>query len=161
MAGPSLGDLRRTAIPMIAVDTNILVYAHRKESRHHETSRGLMRALAEGPDLWAIPWPCFYEFFSVVTNPRIWKDATSNPDQAWKQLNAWALSPTNTLIGETNDFLAVLQDFMQRPRVRGPIVHDARVAAICVAHGVEEIMTADRDFALFPELFTRNPLAST
>lgn len=59
---------------MIAVDTNILVYAHRKESRHHETSRGLMRALAEGPNLWAIPWPCFYEFFSVVTNPRIWKD---------------------------------------------------------------------------------------
>ena len=146
---------------MIAVDTNILVYAHRKESRHHKATGDLLRALAEGPYPWAIPWPCFYEFFSVVTNPRIWKDAASSPDQAWKQLDAWTGSPTNSLIGETDDFLAVMQGFLRRPRVRGPIVHDARVAAICIAHGVEELVTADRDFALFPELVTRNPLAST
>lgn len=146
---------------MIAVDTNLLVYAHRVESRHHTTARDLMRALAEGPRPWAIPWPCSYEFFSVVTNPRIWKDAASTPDQAWSQLDAWTASPTNTLVGETDDFLEVLQGFLRRPRVRGPIVHDARVAAICVSHGVEELLSADRDFALFPELFTRNPLAPT
>lgn len=135
---------------MIAVDTNILVYAHRRESRHHISATGLLRALAEDARSWAIPWPCLYEFFSVATNPRIWKDAATSPDQAWDQLDAWTASPTNSLIGETDDFLAVLQDFMRRPRVRGPLVHDARVAAICVAHGVEELLTADRDFALFP-----------
>ena len=144
---------------MVAIDTNVLVYAHRRESRHHTMSLELMRMLAEGPNAWAIPWPCVYEFFSVVTNPRIWKDAASSSDQAWKQLEAWAGSPANSLLGETDDFLTVLEGFMRRPRVRGPIVHDARVAAVCVAHGVEALLTADRDFALFPELATRNPFA--
>ena len=144
---------------MIAVDTNLLVYAHRKESRHHSVARDLMRALAEGQATWAIPWPCLYEFFSVTTNPRIWKDAASDPTQAWAQVEAWTGSPTSTLLSETEDFLLVLRELVLRPRVRGPIVHDARVAAICIAHGVEELLTADRDFALFPELTTRNPLA--
>lgn len=146
---------------MIAVDTNILVYAHRRESRHHAAAADVVRALAEGRDRWAIPWPCVYEFFSVVTNPRIWKDAASHPDQAWRQVDAWSASPSVALLAETDDFLAVLETLARRPRVRGPIVHDARVAAICVAHGVGELLTADRDFSLFPELRTRNPLRPT
>ncbi len=144
---------------MIAVDTNLLVYAHRRESRHHPVARDLMCSLAEGQMTWAIPWPCLYEFLSVVTNPRIWKNAASNPTQAWAQVEAWTGSPTSALLGETEDFLLVLRKLVLRSRVRGAIVHDARVAAICVAHGIEELLTADRDFALFPELKTRNPLA--
>jgi toxin-antitoxin system PIN domain toxin len=144
---------------MIAVDTNLLVYAHRRESRHHDRAAVVVRALAEGRNRWAIPWPCLYEFFSVVTNPRIWKDAASSPAQAWRQIDAWTASPPVSLLAETADFLAILETFACRPRVRGPLVHDARVAAICVAHGVEEFLTADRDFSLFPELPTRNPLS--
>jgi toxin-antitoxin system PIN domain toxin len=143
---------------MIAVDTNILVYAHRRESRHHGRAAAVVRGLAEGHDRWAIPWPCVYEFFSVVTNPRIWKDAASSPDQAWRQIDVWTASPAVALLTETEDFLALLETFARRPRVRGPIVHDARVAAICIAHAVGELLTADRDFSLFPELPTRNPL---
>jgi hypothetical protein len=146
---------------MIAVDTNILVYSHRRESRHHEVARDIVRALAEGREPWAIPWPCLYEFFSVVTSPRIWKQAASQPDQAWRQIRAWTAAPSSSLLAETENFLAVLEDFARRPRIRGPVVHDARVAAICVAHGVEEFLTADRDFTLFPELPTRNPLQTS
>jgi hypothetical protein len=143
---------------VIAVDTNLLVYAHRRESRFHAASSALLGRLAEGHAAWAIPWPCVYEFFSVATNPRIWKDAATSPQQAWKQIDAWAASPSAKLLHETEDFIITLREFACRPRVRGPIVHDARVAAICVAHGVEELLTVDRDFALFPELVTRNPL---
>lgn len=144
---------------MIALDTNILVYAHRRESRHHGRASEIVRGLAEGASRWAIPWPCVYEFFSVVTNPRIWKEAASTPDQAWRQIAVWAASPSVSLLAETEGFVAILERFARRPRVRGPVVHDARVAALCVAHGVEELLTADRDFSLFPELPTRNPLA--
>ncbi|GIW42054.1 MAG: ribonuclease VapC43 [Candidatus Binatia bacterium] len=143
---------------MIAVDTNILVYAHRRESRHHTRAAELLRSLAEGPDTWAIAWPCLYEFFSVVTSPRIWRDRASTPDQAWRQIEAWTASPSVCLLTETDDFLPILEGFARRPRVRGPVVHDARVAALCVAHGVTELLTADRDFSLFPELPVRNPL---
>lgn len=143
---------------MTAVDTNILVYAHRRESRHHETSKEVLRKLAEGSLRWAIPWPCVYEFFSVATNPRIWKATASSADQAWRQIDAWTASPSASLLAETEDFRSLLERFARRPRVRGPIIHDARVAAICVAHGVEELLTADRDFSLFPEVPVRNPL---
>ena len=144
---------------MLAVDTNVLVYAHRRESAEHEAARLRLETLAEGAVPWAIPWPCVYEFFSVVTNPRIWKDSATTPDQAWAQLSGWMGSPSLRLIGETEGFAAVLEGFARRRRVRGPVIHDARVAAICVAHGVEALLTRDRDFSLFPELATSDPFS--
>lgn len=142
---------------MFAVDTNVLVYAHRREAREHVVASARLRDLATGSDSWAIPWPCLYEFFSVVTNSRIWKADASTPDQAWSQIAAWVGSPTLRLLGETEDFLSVFECLARRPRVRGPVVHDARIAALCLAHGVEALLSRDRDFSLFPDLAVRNP----
>ena len=61
---------------MIAVDTNILVYAHRADSPFHDRARLILESLATGARAWAIPWPCAHEFFAVVTHPRIYKTAT-------------------------------------------------------------------------------------
>ena len=144
---------------MIAVDTNVLVYAHRREAAEHPAAAHRLAKLAAGGDVWAIPWPCVYEFFSVVTNRRIWKDAASTQAQAWRQVDAWLGSPSLRLLSETEDFTSVLGELVQRPRVLGPVVHDARVAALCLAHGVEVLLTRDRDFSLFPELVTDNPFA--
>ena len=144
---------------MIAVDTNILVYAHRRESRYHEEAAAVLRSLAEGESPWAIPWPCCYEFLSVVTNRKIWKEAATTPERAWQQLSAWTNSPSAKLIGETDDFFEILGQFAKRPRVVGGVIHDARIAAICSAHGVDALLTRDRDFSLFPELPTRDPIA--
>ena len=105
---------------MIALDTNVLVYAHRREVREHEVAARLLTTLAEGTNRWAIPWPCVFEFFSVVTNARIWKSAASTPTEAWAQLSAWLAAPTLRLIGESEDFPVVLAGFVLRPRVRGP-----------------------------------------
>jgi toxin-antitoxin system PIN domain toxin len=143
---------------MTAVDANILIYAHRREVREHAKAFELLRNLAASAQPWAIPWPCVFEFFSVVTNPRIWQDTASTPEEAWNQLEAWFAAPALRMIGEPDGFSPLLESFLKRARVRGPVVHDARVAAICVAHGVERLLTRDRDFSLFPELATENPL---
>jgi hypothetical protein len=37
-------------------------------------------------------------------------------------------------------------------------VHDARIAALCLTHGVQALWTADRDLTRFPRLRTVNPL---
>ena len=144
---------------MNAVDTNLLVYAHRRESRFHDQAASIVRGLAEGSGAWAIPWPCCYEFISVVTNPRIWGEDATSPEQSWRQLSAWIASPSLRLIGETEDFPEILESFVRRPRVFGGLVHEARIAAICVAHGAEALLTRDRDFSLFPELRTKDPIA--
>jgi toxin-antitoxin system PIN domain toxin len=142
---------------MLALDTNILVYAHRREVSEHAAARVLVRALAEGTELWAIPWPCVYEFFSVATNARIWKDAASTPKAAWEQLAAWFAAPRLRLLSETPEVPEILAEIAQRPRVRGPVIHDARIAAICIAHSVEKLVSRDRDFSLFPELHIEHP----
>lgn len=142
---------------MIALDTNILVYAHRRESQHHTAAKALVKGLAEGEARWSIPWPCVYEFFSVVTNPRIWKDAATKPADASQQIKAWLDSPSVRLLAETSEYLVTLEPLIRNNRVRGPIVHDARIVALCVTHGVDELLTRDRDFQLFSSLKVRDP----
>jgi len=146
-------------VTLRAVDTNILVYAHRREAAEHAVALELLKQLAEGTEGWAIPWPCIYEFFSVVTNPRIWKERTSTPAQAWEQISAWTSSPSLRLLAETEEFVTVLEGLVKRARVRGPVVHDARVAGLCLAHGVDSLLSRDRDFALFPELNVEDPFS--
>ena len=61
---------------MIAVDTNILVYAHREDSPFHELASRRVAELAESPATWAIPWPCLHEFLAIVTHRRIYAPPT-------------------------------------------------------------------------------------
>ena len=61
---------------MIAVDTNLLVYAHRQDSSWNERANQIVRELAEGREAWAIPWPCLHEYLAIVTHPRIFDPPT-------------------------------------------------------------------------------------
>lgn len=142
---------------MIAVDTNILVYAHRRDSEFHPVARARIRELAEGRAPWALPWPCVHEFFSVATHPRIYAPP-STTDQAIAQIEAWLGSPSVVVLGEEAGYWRSLRPLLIDGKVAGPLVHDARVAALCTAQGVRELWTVDRDFSRFPGLVTRNPL---
>ena len=144
---------------MIAIDTNMLVYAHRKESQWHEAARRCVRKLAEGRSRWAIPWPCVHEFLSIVTHPRIFRPPTSL-SAALDQVDAWLESPTLTLLSESELHWVELKGLLTSARVMGPMVHDARVAALCLQHGVRELWSADRDFGRFPALNVINPMAT-
>ena len=61
---------------MIAVDTNLLVYAHRIEMPFHKRAREVLDAAVAGTEPVSVPWPCVHEFLGVVTNPRIFRDPT-------------------------------------------------------------------------------------
>jgi toxin-antitoxin system PIN domain toxin len=142
---------------VIAFDTNILVYAHRGESAFHERARKCLRESAEKDEAWAIPWPCVHEFLAVVTNPKVFRTPTPTPD-ALAQVDAWLASPSLRLLSEDAGYLDVLQRLVRDGRIKGGKIHDARVAALAIFHGVEELLTADRDFSRFPTLAVRNPL---
>jgi uncharacterized protein len=144
---------------MIAVDTNILVYAHREDSPWYKLADGSVRSLAEGRDGWAIPWPCIHEFLGIVSHPRIYKPPTPMSG-ALDQVRAWMESPTLALLSETGSYWEHLNALLRSSRPSGPQVHDARIAALCLEHGVAELWTADRDFTRFPSLKVRNPLVS-
>lgn len=142
---------------MIATDTNILIYAHRADSQWHDRAKSRIETLAHGRISWGLPWPCIHEFVAVATHPRIY-EPPSTLSQAIDQVGAWLESPAAVLLGETREHWQVLTELLQEGKVTGSLVHDARVAAICIAHGVTELWTADRDFSRFPGLPIRNPL---
>ena len=104
---------------MIAVDTNLLVYAYRADSEWHERADGCIR----------------------------------------NQVDAWIESPSLVLLAEGQEHWSELRTQIEAGRIAGPRVHDARIAVLCLAHGVRELWTADRDFSRFANLATANPLA--
>jgi hypothetical protein len=87
---------------MIAVDTNLLVYAHREDSVWHEKTYPKLAALAENQAPWAIPWPCLHEFLAIVTHPRIFSPPTPL-GKALSQIEAWLESPSLVLLSETRN----------------------------------------------------------
>ena len=143
---------------MIAVDTNLLVYAHREDSSWHRVASARMAGLAEGQAPWAILWPCLHEFLAVVTHPRIYSPPTPLA-RALDQIDAWMESPSVVLLAEGEGYWPTLRAIVSRGRITGPVVHDARIAALCRHHGVRELWTADRDFSRIQGLAARNPLA--
>jgi len=142
---------------LIALDSNLLVYAHRGEAERYREAYELVQGLAEGRAPWAIPFPCISEFLRNVTDARIYANPTSL-DEALAQVTFWTEAPTIRLLGEGKHHLDLLAAVAHEGRVRGAAIHDARIAAICLEHGVRELWTADRDFGRFPSLKTRNPL---
>lgn len=144
---------------MIALDTNLLVYAHRKDSPWHEQAALRVAELAEGAAPWAIPAACLHEFLAIVTHPRIYRPPTPLAI-ALDQVEAWRESPGLVLLTETEGYWTALRRVLERSKVTGATIHDARVATLCLHHGVRELWSADRDFNRFVELVTRNPLVA-
>ena len=142
---------------MIAVDTNLLVYAHRKDSVFHQRARDCIARLARGAATWAIPWPCVHEFCAIATHPRIYSPPTPLA-VALDQIDAWLESPVFAVLAEADTHWSVLRDLLATGRIVGPQVHDARIAALCLQHGVRELWTVDRDFGRYPRLTVVNPL---
>jgi uncharacterized protein len=145
---------------LIAIDTNILVYAHREDSPFHGAASERVAELAEGSATWAIPWPCLHEFLAIVTHPRIYMPA-SPLSRALDQVDAWIESPTLVLLSEAAEHWSTLRALLIAGRIDGPRIHDARIAALCRQHGVRELWSADRDFSRFAGLSVVNPLITT
>lgn len=144
---------------MIAVDTNLLIYAHRAESPWHTAAKARLLELAEGSAPWTIFWPCVHEFFGIVTHPRIYEIPTPT-DTALAQIETWLDSPNHIHVAEAEGYWSWLKITVQEGQIAGPRIHDAKLAALCRQHGVREFWTADRDFSRFPGLPVRNPLVS-
>ena len=140
---------------MQAIDTNVMVYSEIVTSAHHRAARRLVTELAEGPVAWAIPWPCVYEFLRVVTHTRVFAPPVPL-DIALHDLGEILASPTLVLLSETERHTEVMMAVVKESGATGNLLHDAHIAALCIEHGVSELLTGDRDFSRFP-LRVANP----
>ena len=141
---------------MIAVDTNVLVYARREETRHHTAAKALLVGLAQGDGPWAIPWPCVYEFLRVVTHRKVFAPPTPL-EVALEDLESLLAAPSLVLLGEGPGHEAHLMHAVAAGQAVGNLAHDAHIAALVLEHGVRQLLTTDGDFARFPGVRIRNP----
>jgi len=144
---------------VIAIETNILVHAHRPEMPGHNKAKSALHDLVASGHRVGLVAHCLVEFTGVVTNPRIWKQP-STPAQVRAQVAAWSAAPRVHVLTEEAEFVDEFISLVESSGVCGGGVHDARIAACCLAHGVRTLWTADRDFGRFPALRTVNPLVT-
>jgi len=142
---------------VIAVDTSIVVYAHREDAPHHAPARDALASLASDGRPWAVPWACLHEFLAIVTHRKVFDPPSPMDDALAAVSDLLALAGMQPL-AELADHSVLLGELLTASKVSGAKVHDARVAAICLSHGVDTLWTADRDFSYFPSLHTANPL---
>jgi len=141
---------------MKAIDTNLLVYAQREELPDHDKAVKALHEMAEGPDPWAVAWPCLYEFVRVVTHPRVF-DPPTPLEVAISAVESIVMSPSVIILGEKEKHLQWFRRVIGENRVTGNLVFDAHIAALMLEHGVDEIVTRDADFHRFAGIRVINP----
>jgi hypothetical protein len=136
---------------VIAIDTNVLIYAHRGEVPLHGVALAKLKSIAEGGLPWALPVFCIGEFVRVVTHPRVFSPPTSL-ELALDFLERLLASPGARLLVPSASFASMFGETCRQAGARGNLVFDAQVVALCREHGVDRILTEDRDFARFPQI---------
>jgi toxin-antitoxin system PIN domain toxin len=143
---------------VVAIDTNILVHAHRRGTVHHRAALALLKDLGEGAVPYALFWPSLYEFLRVVTHHRVF-DPPSTSAEALDAVTDFVAPPVVRVLSETTHHVELLQRVVRESRVTGNLVHDAHLVALALEHGVHEILTLDADFARFTQVANRNPFS--
>lgn len=136
---------------MTAVDTSILVRAHRHDLPQHDQALERLRSLAEGALPWHLPVFCFGEFVRVVTHSRIF-ERPSTLEEATGALRGLLASPVLGILSPGPRYPELFDRALKAGDARGNLAFDAQIVALCWEQGIQEILTLDRDFQRFPKL---------
>lgn len=145
---------------MLAVDTNVLVYAADADSQFHEPCRAWLERQRALPNAWYTTWPILYEFLRVTTHPRVMRRPW-NARTAWTFVSVLLDSAGLAVLIETERHSEVAREVISElPHLAGNILHDAHTAILMREHGIGRICTRDTDFARFPFLDVIDPVAA-
>lgn len=141
------------------LDANILIYAVDTQSPFHGASKDWMEEALNGPRRVGIPWMSLAAFLRITTNPR----ALPKPlpaGEAWEIAESWLDAPAVWVPAPGMGHREILGRLLRDLDLRGNLINDAVLAALCLEHGLEMI-SADSDFARFTEISWHNPIAPT
>lgn len=135
---------------MIALDTNLLVYAHRSAVAEHETARQAIIRARGFSDGWGFSLPVVSEFWSVVTHPTT-RGRPSTPDEARRFLASLQAAGAEIWMPGAG-FAARLARMAADLSVAGPRIFDLQIALTAFEGGATQLWTADRRFVSVPGL---------
>jgi hypothetical protein len=142
---------------LILVDANILLYAEDSLSPHHQLARSWWDEQLSGSGPVCLSWVVLAAFIRIGTNPRVFAHPLSLA-QALRRVESWLDQPCTRVVQPTERHWVVFQQMLTSGQAVGNLVTDAHLAALSVEHGCE-LFSTDADFARFPKLKWKNPLA--
>lgn len=142
---------------MILLDANILLYAYDRESPRHDAARRWVEAVLSGDEAVGFPLVTLIAFVRIATHPAVYRRPLT-PARAVEIVSSWLARPNVSVAAPSERHWAILADTLERGQARGPLVVDAHLAALAIEHGAT-LASTDRDFARFPGLRFRDPLA--
>ncbi|HKY16982.1 MAG TPA: TA system VapC family ribonuclease toxin [Microthrixaceae bacterium] len=142
---------------MRCVDVNVLVDAHRLESRRHESTRSWLEVARSRSEPLAVPGIVVSGFLRVVTHPRVFVEPTPVAE-ALGFVDALLASPASTWAEPGPRHQRIFLDLCAEMELRGNDVPDAYIAAIVIELGAS-LVTSDVGFARFPSLRWERPAA--
>jgi toxin-antitoxin system PIN domain toxin len=141
---------------MIALDTNLLIYAHRSGTREHAAACGAIEKACNAAGGCGIPLPCVAEFFSIVTHPAA--SGRPSPPQAAADFFAALEEAGIGILAPGPSFTIRLLQTAIDLDVTGPRIFDVQIALCAVDGGATELWTHDRGFVKLHGLAVRHPL---
>jgi len=134
-----------------AIDTNVLIHAHRKERAKHAQAGQLLRRLAEGTEPWGLPIFCVGEFLRVVTHHRVFTPPTSM-QKGLAALESLLESPSLRLLIPGDRYWSCFHTTISQGHATGNLVFDAQIVAVCVEHGIDSLISEDRGLKRFEHI---------
>jgi toxin-antitoxin system PIN domain toxin len=142
---------------MIVLDANLLLYAYDESSQHHRPAKRWIEEIFSGSEAIAIPWQTIGAFLRIATDIRL-PGERRTPEEAAQVVDRWLEQPNVFAIAPGERHWSCLRRMIAEGQARGPLITDAQLAALTIEIG-GELYTTDRDFARFPGLRWKNPLA--
>ena len=138
------------------LDVNILIYAADSASPHHERAREWLATAMTGDRRVGIPWQTVGGFVRIVTHPRAMRRPLTTAE-AWAVVDSWFAVPVVWVPPAGERTVRILERLMLDQHLSSSMTTDAQLAALAIEHGVA-VVSADTDFARFPDLVWLNPL---
>ena len=142
---------------MLLPDVNVLVYAHRADSPDHPRFRSWLEVVVNGPEAFGLSDLVLSGVIRIVTHPRVFADPTPLA-RALAFVETLRSAPNRVRIEPGERHWQIFERLCREASARGNLVPDAWLAALAIESGSEWI-TTDRDYARFPGLRWRHPLA--
>jgi len=142
---------------MIVPDINLLVHAYNSESRDHRAARAWWEVLLNGTQPVGLAWVTLLGFIRIVTHRQILAAPLPVP-AACAYIRAWLAQPCVTIVHPGDRHADILVGLLENLGTAGNLTTDAHLAALCIEHQAE-LHSTDADFARFPGLRWRNPVA--
>lgn len=142
---------------MFLIDVNVLVYAHRVDAHGHPQFRDWLSTVINSDAAYGMSDLVLSGFLRIVTHPRVFRDPTPL-DTALAFAAEVRDRPNCVSVSPGERHWEIFVRLCRAVGARGSLIPDAYLAALAIESGTEWV-TTDRDYARFPGLRWRHPLA--